>query len=312
MDQIPQEVRDALKRETQRAVIPRIEKLMSGGKVVYETEVMIKGKNEKIKVDEAGKKLDPEDIENLAYLTSSQLESSSEESWRPDGTMGLAMNFMRNGYLTLALPELTRQRLEGAGIVVCVGPQREFTAAQCDLIQEFVKNGGIFILTAGWDCHEASEPLIKRFGFYIGNKPDEAGNAPPPEPMGHFKSPYINLGDYMPHVRFHAAWPIGYLGKDLEAADVRVIANGPKNLPVMMKRRFGNGTFVLVGDTGFVMNKNLEWEDGRPFEGMRENADFWRWFLTDLTDQTRWIPPKQIPVTQPAMPAAPAPVGGGE
>jgi len=251
-------------------------------------------------------------LNKLAYITSSQLESSSEESWRPDGTMGLGMNFMRNGYLTLALPEMTRQRLERAGIVVCVGPQRQFTSAQCDMIEEFVKNGGIFILTAGYECREAAEPLLKPFGFYIGNKPDDFGNAPPPEPMGHFKSPYINLGDYMPHVRFHAAWPIGYLGKDYEAAGVRVIAFGPKNLPVMMKRKFGNGTFVLVGDTGFVMNKNLEWEDGRPFEGMRENADFWRWFLTDLTDQTRWIPPKQVPVTQPAMPAAPAPVGGGE
>ena len=49
---------------------------------------------------------------------------------------------------------------------------------------------------------------------------------------------------------------------------------------------------MLVGDTGFVMNKNLEWEDGRAFEGMRENADFWRWYLTDLTDRPRWIPPK--------------------
>jgi hypothetical protein len=48
------------------------------------------------------------------------------------------------------------------------------------------------------------------------------------------------------------------------------------------------------------MNKNLEWEDGRPFDGMRENADFWRYFLTELTDQPHWIPPKQIPMTQPA------------
>ncbi|HEV8292477.1 MAG TPA: hypothetical protein VGP94_11160, partial [Tepidisphaeraceae bacterium] len=242
---------------------------------------------------------------NLAYITTSHLEASSEESWRPDGTMGMAMNLMRNGYLTLALPEITPQRLERAAIVVCVGPQREFTPAECEMIQRFVDNGGIFILTAGYDCHEAAEPLLKTFGFYIGNRPDELGNPPPaPDPMGHFKSPYINLGDYMPHVRFHAAWPIGFLGKDMAASNVRIIANGPKNLPVMMARQFGKGTFVLVGDTGFVMNKNLEWEDGRPFDGMRENADFWRWFLTDLTDQPRWIPPRQIPVTQPA--------GGGQ
>jgi hypothetical protein len=216
------------------------------------------------------------------------------------------MNLMRNGYLTLALPEITAERLQRAAIVICVGPQREFTSAQCGMIQQFVDNGGIFILTAGYDCREAAEPLVKTFGFYIGNRPDDMGNVPPPpEPMGHFKSPYINLGDYMPHVRFHAAWPIGFLGKDMPASNVRVIANGPKNQPVMMARRFGKGTFVLVGDTGFAMNKNLEWEDGRPFDGMRENADFWRWFLTDLSDQNRWIPPKQSPVTQPAAGGGP-------
>src|SRR5438132_1370680 len=147
-------------------------------------------------------------LNNLAYITTSHLESSSEESWRPDGTMGLAMNLMRNGYLTLALPEITQERLDRAAIVVCVGPQREFTSNECEIIRKFVENGGIFILTAGYDGHEASEPLLKTFGFYIGNRPDDSGTPPPPpEPMGHFKSPYINLGDYMPHVRFHAAWP---------------------------------------------------------------------------------------------------------
>jgi hypothetical protein len=243
---------------------------------------------------------------NLAYITTSHLESASEESWRPDGTMGMAMTLMRNGYLTLALPQITQQRLDRAALVVCVGPQREFTSAECTMIQQFVDKGGIFILTAGYDCREASQPLLETFGFYIGNRPDDTGNEPSaPEPMGHFKSPYINLGDYMPHVRFHAAWPIGFSGKDYVASNVRIIANGPKNLPVMMARRFGKGTFVLVGDTSFVMNKNLEWEDGRPFDGMRENADFWRWFLTDLTDQPRWIPPKQVPQTQPSA-------GGGQ
>jgi len=138
--------------------------------------------------------------------------------------------------------------------------------------------GGIFILTAGYECREAAGPLLKTLASTSATVPDATGNEPPPpEPMGHFKSPYINLGDYMPHVRFHAAWPIGFIGKDYVASNVRIIANGPKNLPVMMARRFGNGTFVLVGDTCFVMNKNLEWEDGRPFDGMRENADFWRY-----------------------------------
>jgi hypothetical protein len=56
-------------------------------------------------------------------------------------------------------------------------------------------------------------------------------------------------------------------------------------------RRIGKGKVVVVGDTAFAMNKNLEIEGGQPFEGMRENPHFWRWLLTYLRDRPRWVPP---------------------
>ena len=67
MEQVPAAARDALKREAAGATIGKIDKEMAGGKVVYETDVMINGKNWEIKVDEAGnvvsKKLDNEEEE---------------------------------------------------------------------------------------------------------------------------------------------------------------------------------------------------------------------------------------------------------
>jgi uncharacterized membrane protein YkoI len=64
IDQVPLAARDALKREAQGAPITKIDKESSGGKTIYETDVMINGKNWEIKVDEAGnvvsKKLDNE------------------------------------------------------------------------------------------------------------------------------------------------------------------------------------------------------------------------------------------------------------
>ncbi|MFW6108348.1 MAG: DUF4350 domain-containing protein, partial [bacterium] len=53
---------------------------------------------------------------NLAYLDTAHVGAQSDESWRPDGTAGLTMTLMRNGYLALDLPELTRARLERAGL----------------------------------------------------------------------------------------------------------------------------------------------------------------------------------------------------
>ncbi len=68
--------------------------------------------------------------------------------------------------------------------------------------------------------------------------------------------------------------------------------------------RYEKGMVAVIGDTGFAMNKNLEDVNGWPIEGMRENAVFWRWFLSlleDRADEPVWVPPKpQIIPTSPS------------
>lgn len=239
---------------------------------------------------------------NLAYLDAAHIGAHSDESWRPDGTMGLVMTLMRNGYLTLGLPELTSERLSRAALLVSIAPAKAFTRRERQAVHRFVQQGGIFICTVGYGDDAPSRRLLEEFGLHVGRARTGPGRfADEPAPLGHFKSPYVNTGEYMCHVRFHAAWPIG-----ATVPDVRPIAYGPKDTTVIYLRRVGRGKVVLVGDTGFAMNKNLEREDGSPFEGMRENADFWRWFLAHLADRPPWIPPKQEPV-----PRVPPPGQGG-
>lgn len=64
LDQVPPAVRASLEREAQGAVIKTVDKEEDKGKVIYETDVMVNGKNWEIKVDGEGKvvskKLDPE------------------------------------------------------------------------------------------------------------------------------------------------------------------------------------------------------------------------------------------------------------
>jgi len=220
---------------------------------------------------------------NLAYIDTSHLEANSGESWRPDGIGGFILTLMRNGYLTLSLPELTAERLVRSNLLVSVAPSRSFSETEQAAIREFVLNGGTFILMAGLDEAGSSSSLLSMLGFSIGNP---GPNPVEPEAMGHFKSPYLSSGDQRVHVRFHAAWPVA-----CNDPDARVIAYGHNNLPVIILRQLGSGKVVVIGDTCFAANKNLEWEGGEPFEGMRENADFWRWFITQLRDQEMWIPP---------------------
>jgi hypothetical protein len=220
---------------------------------------------------------------NLAYIDSSHLEAYSGESWRVDGAGGLAMTLMRNGYLTLSLPEFTAERLKKAGLLVSIAPSRQFTRQELSIVSDFVTNGGILIVTAGYDCREPSRSLLSEFGFTIGGPNPEQSE---PEAMGHFKSPYLRSQDKQVYVRFHAGWPISCSDTNAE-----VITYGKGNLPIIILRRVGAGKVVVVGDTCFAMNMNLEWEGGEPFEGLRENADFWRWFITKLKDEPMWIPP---------------------
>jgi len=239
---------------------------------------------------------------NLAYIDTTHMESYSPESWRPEGMMGLNQTLMRDGYLTLNLPEFTKERIERAGLIVSVAPAREFSPAERDIVRSFVKNGGIFICTVGYEQSGPSSSLLADFGFAIGHKSDNPNKpGPEPQPMGHFKVPYVQSrdGKKQAYVRYHSSWPIAYTG---EPGEARTIAYGRRmhgtDYPCIMFRRFGDGKFVVIGDTSFAMNKNLERKDGYPIEGMRENADFWRWFLTVLKDQESWNPLE--PTTAPA------------
>ena len=235
---------------------------------------------------------------HLAYLDVGHTGAHSDESWRLDGTMGLTMTLMRSGYLVLDLPELTRERLERAGLLVSVAPARAYTRAERRAVREFVERGGIVIITVGWDEAGPSRRLLADFGFRIGPAGGE------PRPLGHFKSPFIQTADgYMAHVRFHAAWPVEATEPGAEA-----VAYGRGDSVVIYRRDVGDGKVVVVGDTGFAMNKNLEREDGRPFEGMRENADFWRWLLSVLRGQRMWVPEdprKPAPAAPPARGGTP-------
>ncbi len=219
---------------------------------------------------------------NLAYIDSSHLEAYSEESWREDGLMGFIMTLMRNGYLTLSLPEFSSRRLEQAEVFVSIAPNREFSNSEREAIHKFIKNGGIFISMVGYENLKGSARLLSEFDFHIGN----VKHFQEPLPMGHFKAPFLRKGERMAYVRFHAGWPV-----ECNGSNANVIVYGPDELPIIVMRRFGQGKIVVIGDTGFAMNKNLEHEDGSPFDGMYENADFWRWFLTYLRDEPEWLPP---------------------
>ena len=268
---------------------------------------------------------------NLAYIDACHLGADSEEGWRDDGLMGLALNLMRSGYLVLNLPELTRERLLTASdgpaqkprwqcrarLLISVAPAREYSAREREVLKDFLEAGGIFICTVGYEDQGPSRKLLEELEFFVGGRrwqyvegTDEkaplvhfkAGASDnlwsdaigQPKPLGYFKAPFAWGKDreFENFVRFHAAWPV----ECSDRAHV-VVARGALDAPVIALRRYRtNGLIAVIGDTCFAMNKNLEVEGGYPFEGLRENPVFWRWFLSMLREGLKegeiWLPGK--------------------
>jgi hypothetical protein len=245
---------------------------------------------------------DAADCRQLAYIDASHLEAYNETDWGFDAVNGLSLTLMRNGYLTLALPAMTREHLERAAVLVSMGPARRFSASDRKLLRQFVQSGGILISTVGAEEARASEGLLADFGLRVPASPvPTRGSQREPEPMGRFRTLFLNAqdygaGDYKVGVLFHAGWPV--------EGGTEVLAYGRDDRPIVVCRALGQGKLVLIGDTGFAMNKNLEYVGGEPFDGGYENAHFWRWLLTRITGRTEWIPPPA-----PEVPAADMPAG---
>jgi len=139
-----------------------------------------------------------------------------------------------------------------------------------------------------------SRSLLAEFGLRVPASPvPTEGRWEEPEPLGHHRSLFLDArdygaGDYKAGVILFAAWPV-----EAGSEDAEVLVRGRNENPVIVSRQFGKGTVVLIGDTCFAMNKNLEYVTGEAFEEKYENAHFWRWLLTRISGRPEWVPPRE-------------------
>jgi hypothetical protein len=237
----------------------------------------------------------PTSTSRLAYIDASHVSPYSDANWAFDGINGLALTLMRSGYLTLTLPEVSRERLERAAVLVTIAPARPFSAAERRELHAFIDGGGRLICLVGAEEAAASESLLADFGIRVSPSPvPTTGRWHEPEPLGHLRADY-GVSDpsqsqaALPSVQFHAAWPV--------SADdsAQVLVRAANGQPVVVCRSIGRGRVVVIGDTGFALNKNLEYIGGEPFDGRYDNANFWRWLITRVTDRPEWSPPVPPP-----------------
>jgi len=185
---------------------------------------------------------------SLAVIDVSHGGHHTLRGWKDRSLGGLQLNLARNGYFPVIRPEFPYGDLEnGAKVLLLVAPARRYSQGEIDAVERFVTQGGRVVATVGFEELDASRGLLERFGLTVANIP-----------LGQFE---IRVEADTLAVNFREAWP------------VRFDATGPADVllsqwdyPLVVRRAVGKGDIVLIGDSAFFHDVNLETRD-RYFAG---------------------------------------------
>jgi len=173
-----------------------------------------------------------------ALVDLSHGERFDQLTWYDDCVGGLELNLARNGYCPMLMRAFSDRLVRESEVLVLIAPARPFGSGEMDAILDFVRGGGILILSTGYEEKDRSEALLGLFGARIQNVP-----------LAHFETQAFGQ-----KLRFAEAWPL-----TLERPESIPIAGHPGYPdPVMVFVPEGEGGALLIGDSQFLLNSNLE------------------------------------------------------
>jgi hypothetical protein len=148
---------------------------------------------------------------------------------------GLASNLVRAEYRPVFLKKFSREVIFKGRILVMNAPAKSFSAGEQEVLKTFMDQGGLLIWVVGWEERFASESFLNELGLVLADVPlGPTSQTLPSE-----------------NAWFQEAWLI----KIQKPAKVLCYK---WNYPVIVTRSFGKGGIVLIGDSYFLLNKNLE------------------------------------------------------
>jgi len=185
-----------------------------------------------LRIEEKGDDINAE----IAYIDASHLERYSMDSWNASGFGGLSYNLMRNKYLPLILQNFSREKILASHLLVIIAPAKSFSGEEIEALEEFVRGGGVLVLSVGWEERAASQSLLRSFGLEIGNTP-----------LGR-----VDPSQNSQKLAFHKAWPVELLQEGAE------VLCQVWDHPLIVSKSYHKGRVLLIGDSSFLLNENLE------------------------------------------------------
>ncbi|MEW6380297.1 MAG: DUF4350 domain-containing protein [bacterium] len=184
----------------------------------------------------------------IAYIDNSHGEYFDVTGWQKNSIDGLAYNLMRNHYAPFIASVLDPALVNNSAMWVFISPTRRFSPKEVRILHRFMAQGGTIVWSAGWMVRESSLSFLKGLGLSFINLP-----------LGPVRESY---GEH--EVRFQDVWPVRIDGQVRGRTSVLVQKYG---YPLAVFQRYGRGGILLISDSRFLLNQNLENIDNFYHEG---------------------------------------------
>ncbi len=183
-----------------------------------------------------------------ALIDLSHLSRCDQDMWQPEGFGGLLQNLMRKQYMPVVADRFVPAAIGRSKLVFVLAPARKYRATEIAVLDGFVRQGGQLFLSVGYEELQGCSALLQHFGLAVRNLP-----------LGRV-GPDANTAKAW----FMSAWPV------VSHAPQAEVLSRSGDYPLMISVPWEKGRVVLVGDSGFFLNRNLE----MPFDFNPENIAF--------------------------------------
>ncbi|MGD2248436.1 MAG: hypothetical protein PVF58_08515 [Candidatus Methanofastidiosia archaeon] len=195
-----------------------------------------------------------EKTDTIAWIDTGHCNLLNTHGYKDNSVDGLCKNFMRNQYIPLYIQSMSQ--LDQGSILTIIAPTRTYSRGEVKKITSFVENGGLLILSVGAMEKNAVNPLLHAFEMDIGNIP----LGPVPWIIEtHGRTPQISdedLEKYWHEPKFMEVYPVAGSGSVTSYASLTYLG---QTFNLIIAKQYGKGMVVLIGDSRFLLNENLEY-----------------------------------------------------
>ena len=156
-------------------------------------------------------------------------------AWYDFSVGGLMLNLFRDGFFPMLADRFPGRELDKADLLVLVAPPRSYSRAERQTIRRFLERGGRVLVCVGYEEFDGTRELLADYGLSVRDKP-----------LAHFRT-----GETQNDLVFLEAWALDC------PRGARVLVRQWKD-PVVPSLAVGRGELVLIGDTHYLLNRNLE------------------------------------------------------